>query len=134
MAVKKRRRGKVVDKWKAKTLYQVVAPDLFQGKELGYVAANEDSKLIDRVIRIGMSDVTGSFDELNMYTMLRFRITDVKGTHAYTSFDGHELSRAYVRTLTTRRHSLVDPVVDVITKDEVPVRVKGLIITAHRVS
>lgn len=130
----RRSRGKSVDRWKSKIIYDVIAPELFKNKVVGKIAADEDSKLLNRIIKIGMKDMTGSYDELNMYTTIRLKIVDVKGRHANTKLTGHELSRAYIRTLAARRRSIVDPVVDVITKNNIPIRVKSLIVTRHRIS
>lgn len=123
---------KVVDKWKAKVWYTVLAPDMFDSKEIGEVPATEDEVLINRIIKTGLGELSG--DRSKMYSRLLFRIDVVKGKTAYTKLIGHELDRDYLRMLARRRRSIVDVVQDVETKDGQKVRVKVSIFTARRVS
>jgi len=132
---KQKSRGKgrkVVDKWKSKAWYQVYAPDMFDQKEIAEVPATEDSKLIDRVLRVSLGDLTG--DMTKSYLNLKFRITEVKGKSAFTKLIGHYLSSSYMRSLVRRRRSIVDDVVDVVTSDDVKLRVKVAVFTSRRLS
>jgi len=123
---------KIVDVWKSKTWYTVLAPQIFDSKEITQVPATEDSKLLNRVVEVSLSDLTG--DVSHSYVSLRFRINDVKGKTAYTKFIGHEISPSYLKTLVRRRRDVVGEVVDVETKDGVKMRLKLQIFTAKRVS
>lgn len=125
-------KAKIVDAWKSKTWYTVLAPSMFENKEIGRVPASEDSKLLNRVVEVSLSDLTGDISQ--SYIFLRFRISDVKGKTAYTKFIGHEISPSYLKTLVRRRRDVIGKVVDVETKDGVKMRVKLQIFTAKRVS
>lgn len=124
-------KGKV-DKWKTKTWYTVFAPEIFEGKEIAHILAAEDEQLINRIIYIGLDEISGDLSQA--YSGLCFRVIEVKGKSAYTKLIGHELSRGYLKTLTRRRRSVVPEVIDVTTKDGVGVRVKMNVYTARRVS
>jgi len=125
-------KARAVDKWKTKTWYSVLAPDLFEGKEIAVVPADDDAKLMNRIVKISLGDLTG--DMTQAYTNLQFRISEVKGKSASTKLVGHELSPSYLRSLVRRRRDIVNDVIDVVTKDNMPVRVKVSLYTARKVS
>lgn len=120
------------DKWKVKSWYSVIAPKVFDEKRIGDVLAIDDASLIDRIVVVNLSDLTGEIS--HSYTRVSLRVNEIKGKTAYTTLVGHELIRSYLRTLARRRMSLVDDVVKVKTKDGVNVSVKSAIVTANKVS
>ena len=123
---------KAVDTWKKKQWYAVNAPDMFEGKKIADLVASEDKLLLNRIVRISLADITGDMSQA--YTLLNFRIIDVKGRTAYTSFIGHELSRSYLRTLVRRRRHVIGQITDITTKDRKKIRMKATIFTGIRVS
>ncbi|RLG20010.1 30S ribosomal protein S3ae [Candidatus Micrarchaeota archaeon] len=123
---------KAVDRWKSKQWYAVNAPEMFEGKKIADVVAAEDKLLMNRIVRVSLADMTGDMSQA--YTLLDFRITDVKGKTAYTNFIGHELSRSYLRTLVRRRRNVINEVVDVSTKDQRQIRLKASIFTGTKLS
>jgi len=125
-------KARVIDKWKTKVWYSVIAPDMFENKEIGQVPADDDAKLKDRIIRVSLGDITG--DMTQAYTMLMFRVSEVKGKTAFTKLIGHELSPSYLRSLVRRRRDVIHDVMDVETKDGVKIRVKSSLYTARKAS
>ena len=123
---------KIVDTWKSKTWYTVLAPQMFESKEIGQIPATEDAHLMNRIVKVSLAELTGDMSQ--SYVNLHFRINEVKGKTAYTKLIGHEISAGYLRTLVRRRSNVVNEVVDVESKDGVKVRVKISIFTARRVS
>ena len=123
---------RIVDKWKTKAWYTVIAPDLFENKEIGVLPSDDDAKLINRIVRISLAEITG--DMSHTYTMLAFRVVEVKGKSAFTKLIGHELSPSYLRSLVRRKRDVVNEIVDVTTKDGLKVRVKLSIYTARKAS
>lgn len=134
MADKTKQKTKVVDKWKTKRWYSVLAPEIFDSREIGQVVSADDENLINRKVKVGLGDMVDSFSHSAAYTSLYFRIKEVKGSTAYTGFVGHELAVGYVRTLARRRRSVIGEVDDVTTKDGKGIRVKMICITGLRVS
>jgi len=128
------KKTKVVDKWKLKTWYTLVAPETFESKELGQIVSSDEPNLKNRVIRIGLGDMLGSFSQGTAYTVLFFRVSGVTGKTAHTKFIGHELVPGYVRTLVRRRRSVMNQVDDVVTRDGVSVRIKSMCISGIKVS
>ncbi|VVC04379.1 30S ribosomal protein S3Ae [Candidatus Burarchaeum australiense] len=123
---------KAVDTWKTKQWYAVNAPDLFEGKKIASVIATEDKLLMNRKVRVSLSELSGDMSQA--YTLLDFRIVDVKGKTANTIFIGHELSKSYLRTLVRRRRHVIGDVIDVTTKDGKGVRIKASIFSGTKVS
>ncbi len=128
------KKTKVVDTFKLKTWYAVQAPDFFERKEFGQLVALEPEMLKNRVISIGLGELTGSFSQANAFTSVRFRISDVQGKTASTRFIGHELAPGYIKTLLRRRRSIIYNVDDATTKDGQKVRIKSVAVTAFRTS
>jgi small subunit ribosomal protein S3Ae len=136
MAEKKqqKRRSKVVDSWKLKSWYNIKAPAIFEGKEIGQLVATDESSLKDRKIKLGLGELTGSFSQQGAFTSVVLRVTDVSAKTVNTKFIGHELSPSYLKTLLRRRRSIIYSVDDVTSKDGVKIRIKSVAVTAFRVS
>jgi small subunit ribosomal protein S3Ae len=122
---------KIKDKWKAKEWYKVLAPRMFNEIEIGETPSAESSYLIGRTAEVTVHDLTGDFSK--MHIKLRFKIADVDGHSARTTFIGHDLTSDYVRRLTRRKKTKTDHVVDVITKDNFTIRVKPMSIAEKRI-
>ena len=130
----KQQRGtsrKARDRWKSKNWYKVLAPDMFGGGEMAETMADEPSKLIGRNLPVSLMDLTGDFSK--QHIKIKFRITNVRGDEALTIFTGHSLTSDYIRRLTRRKHSKMDGVYDVQTKDGYIVRIKPMAITEKRI-
>ncbi len=129
------KRVKTVDKWKSKKWYNVLAPELFDKKQMCEVVAADPKKLANRVIRSSLMElgVSGT-SQTGMFTTLKFRITDVNGTDAHTKLLGHEIAPSFIRTFARRGKSLIHQVVDEKTKDGVDIRLKLIAVTGSGVS
>jgi small subunit ribosomal protein S3Ae len=121
---------KVKDKWKAKVWYTVRAPPMYNGAVIAETLADEADKLMGRVAEATLQDLTGDFSK--MHIKMRFKIAAVRGNECGTKFDGHELTSDYIRRLTRRKHSKIDVVVDVTTKDGFHFRIKPMAVTERR--
>ncbi|HQT44364.1 MAG TPA: hypothetical protein PLO51_00135 [Candidatus Micrarchaeota archaeon] len=130
----KKAKGKVVDKWKAKSWYSVIAPEFFNSKEIGQIVSSDEENLVGRKVNANLGELTGSFNMSNAYTTIKFLVKEVKGKHCYTEFIGHELAPAYVRTLARRRRSVIMVVKDNVTKDGKKYRIKMTVVTGVKVS
>lgn len=125
-------KGKSVDKWKNKSWYTVYAPEIFEGREIGKVPSLEDKQLMNRILRVGLAEITGDLSQ--SYVSVNFRINSVKGKTAQTALVGHELSKGYLKTLVRRGRSVISVVQDATTQDGVSLRVKIAIFTVRKVS
>lgn len=121
---------KVKDKWKAKQWYTIRAPPMYNGAVIAETLADETEKLMGRVAEATLQDLTGDFSK--MHVKLRFKVQAVRGNECGTKFAGHELTSDYIRRLTRRKHSKIDTVVDVTTKDGFHFRIKPMAVTERR--
>jgi small subunit ribosomal protein S3Ae len=121
----------VRDKWRGKAWYMVVAPPFFGNVELGAVPAEEQERLIGRVIEATLYDVTGDFS--HQYLKMFFQVNEIDGKTARTIFKGHEYSRDYLRSLVRRRTTKVDGLFNLTTKDGFKLRVAVSALTLSRI-
>ena len=122
---------RVRDKWRSKVWYMVMAPPYFGNIELGAIPADEQEKLIGRVVDATLYDITNDFS--HQYMKLRFQINELDGKNAKTIFKGHEYSRDYLRSLVRRRTTKVDGLFKVTTKDGYTIRVAVSAFTLSRI-
>jgi len=122
---------KVKDKWRAKEWYKLYAPDMFSKMQLGETPADNPEGVMGRLIEATVQDITGDFSK--MHIKIRFKVNDVRGLDALTTFDGHDLTSDYVRRLTRRKRTKTDTVVDVTTKDGWTIRVKPMGVSEQRI-
>jgi len=124
------KKSKVVDKWKSKKWYTVVAPPLFEGKEIAEVVASDDKYLINRVVRKSLMELGANrSSQMAMFTNLSFRLSDVNGVTANTKLIGHDISSSYIKTFARRGKSLIHQIVDGKTKDNEDIRLKVIAVT-----
>ena len=119
------------DKWRGKTWYNLIAPSFFGNIELGSVPAEEDEKLIGRVVEATLYDITGDFS--HMYMKLYFQVNEVDGKTAKTLFKGHEYSRDFLRSLVRRRTTKIDGLFSVTIKDGYKLRIAVSALTLSRI-
>ena len=129
-----KRKSRVVDKWKLKSWYTIKAPEIFEGKEIGQLISSDEENLKNRVIRIGLGEITGSFTSSTAYTSVVFRVNGISGKQVTTQYIGHELAQSYIKTLLRRRRSIIYNVADVKTSDGKTLRIKSVAVTAFKVS
>ncbi len=129
MAIKK-----IVDKWKLKKWYTVLAPPMFDNKEICEVVAAEDQMLTNRIVRISLMELMSTSSQTSMFTFLRFRISGVAGNTAQTTLIGHEVSASYIKTFARRGKTILHMVVDIKTKDDVGVRIKVVGVATGKIS
>ena len=127
---KKRRREKIVDKWKQKQWYTLLAPPMFAEQVLGTTPVDDPTKLIGRIIETTLFDLSGSFDQIHI--KLNFEVFDVVGNIAKTRFVGHDFARDYLRALIRRKSTRLDGIFNVTSKDGFKLRVSVIALTTHR--
>ncbi|MCK4567137.1 MAG: 30S ribosomal protein S3ae [Candidatus Thorarchaeota archaeon] len=118
------------DKWREKVWYQILAPDYFDNKEIGTTPAGNADLLIGRTVQPTLYDLTGDFEKIHV--KLRFKILEVAGTQAKTTFYGHEWSSDYLRGLVKRGTSRIDWIGPILTKDDYLMRISVIVFTITR--
>jgi small subunit ribosomal protein S3Ae len=83
-----------------------------------------------RIYEMTQQEFSGDFTK--MHVLLRFRVTEVVGQDALTTFVGHAHQSDHTRRQIRRSRGKIDDVVDVVTTDGYLVRLKPLMITERR--
>lgn len=121
-----------VKKTKGKEWFTIVAPKIFNEKELAKTMTEDPKSLLNRRVAIGLMELTNNFSKY--YMKFFFRIKRVEGGKAFTEFDGTECLRDYISRMVLRRVRRIDTVQDLMTKDGKKIRVKGLAITSRKIN
>lgn len=120
------------DKWKMKRWYTIRAPrHPWDFKQIGETIGESDDHIMGRIYEMTLQEFNGDFTK--MHIILRFRVTEVVGRDALTTFIGHHHQTDHTRRQIRRYRGKVDDVVDVVSTDGYLVRLKPLIITQKRV-
>lgn len=128
----KSKKGKTVDKWRKKRYFSILAPKLFQERELGKSLAYEPGALNGRLLTTNLMVLTGNIkrQEINM----TFRVTAVKGDTGYTEVQKYEISPAAIKRKVRRHKDKLDESFQCVTKDNKIIRIKPMILTAVKTS
>lgn len=109
----------------------MLAPPYFGNVELGAIPADEQKKLIGRIIESTLYEITSDFS--HQYLKIFFQVNEVNGKNALTIFKGHEYSRDYLRSLVRRRTTKIDGFFNITTKDGYKIRVAAFALTISRI-
>ncbi|MEC8706719.1 MAG: 30S ribosomal protein S3ae [Candidatus Thermoplasmatota archaeon] len=124
-------RTKIKDKWKSKVWYRMHAPSMFNYSIIAHTPADNPEFVSGRVAEVPVEKLTGDYSQKNF--MIKFRVNEVWGNNAFTSFDGHRLTSDYKRALTRRRNSRIDCNLVLKLEDGVQIRIKPIILVDKRV-
>ncbi|AIY90232.1 30S ribosomal protein S3ae [Geoglobus acetivorans] len=128
----RRRQARVKDKWTMKKWFTLIAPEYFGMAEVGYTPADDENKVLNRTVEVTLAELTNDYSNQNPYKKLVFKVYRVAGENAYTKFHRFELTRDYLNSLTRRRTSKIEDIVDVQTADGYIIRVKTVAFTVKR--
>jgi len=121
----------VSTKLKGKNWYQIVAPKIFKEIVIGETASMDPQLLKNRVVEVSLTDLTG--DTSKYYMKLFFKIVELNGTKALTTFIGHDTTRDYIARVVQTRTTRIDTN-DVVNLKDSKVRIKSIAISNKRVS
>lgn len=113
-----------VKKAKGKEWFTIVAPKIFEEKEIGKTLASEPENLLNKTLSLSAIDLINDLSKY--YLKFKFRITKLDGNRAMTEFDGSECTQDYISRMVLRRIRRIDVVQDLKTKDGIKIRVKAL--------
>ena len=127
----KKVKRKTTDTWKKKQWYTIVSPKEWDAKEIAETPSNDDKKLINRIIKTPLREITGNMK--HQFVKVVFRITEVKGLTAHTELDGFEMVREYLKRNVRRRRSMIRTIQNVKTKDKKTIRITSYLFTARKI-
>lgn len=111
--------------------YELYSPKAFGEKMLGETPANDPKSLIGRKIAVSLLEL--SRDYARFYIKLILQVGEVQGNKAFTKLVGHDIMRERIYRMVQRRVRRVDVIQDVMTKDNLKVRVKTVFVLIRRV-
>jgi small subunit ribosomal protein S3Ae len=114
-------------KWKKKKWVDIEAPEIFKSVSLGHAMAEDQTKLVGRVIQANMMNVL-KHPKMQSISM-KFRITEVKELKGTTEPISYVMAPSAIKRLVRSRRDRIDDSFIVQTKDERKVRVKPILIT-----
>jgi small subunit ribosomal protein S3Ae len=120
----------VTKKTKTKEWFTIIAPKIFDEKEIGRTMISDPKGLTGRRISLSLMELTNDFSKY--YMKFAFKINRIEGNKAFVNFDGSECMRDYISRMVLRRVRRVDAVQDLTTKDGIKIRVKTLAIISRR--
>jgi len=115
---------------KRKKIFQVVAPDIFDNAEVGYIISSGD--VVGRTLEVPLISLTGF--PLHNYINCRLKIYHTEDNKAYTIYYGHQYFREYIQALFIRGTSYVDIYRDIEVEDGVRYRVLAGVYTTRRIN
>jgi len=114
-------------KWRGKEWFKVLAPSkLFEGTVLGEIPATDPKSLVGRNVERSISDITGN--QAKSHIRLKFKITDVKGSQANTTFNQYYVIREYISRVLRKRLQKVELVNKIEVKDGQVLKAKTVVI------
>jgi len=119
------------DTWRKKTWYKILAPKLFDEKQIGETIALRPQNLEGRKIKTPLSVFTNKIH--HQLTLLTFKLGEIKGQTAYTKLLGYEVTRDALRRNIRRRSSAIKTILNLTTKDKRKIRMTAYIFTLSKV-
>jgi small subunit ribosomal protein S3Ae len=128
----KPKKGKAVDKWRKKKYFSVLAPKIFQERELGQTIAYDSSSLEGRRMCTNLMTLTGNIK--NQHIVITFKVNRVQGDTAFTMVEKCEVVPSALKRKVRRQRNRLDESFQCVTKDNKIIRIKPLIITRGKTS
>jgi ribosomal protein S3AE len=117
----------VVDKWKKKRQFKLLAPKYFGNSEFGETVSVKPEQLVGRLVKLNMSILTNQVKSRNTDAILR--ISKVEGSNAQTDFAGYIIKTSSLRRMFRRRTSKIEIVDTLESKDKQKIKIKFVAVT-----
>ncbi len=127
MANEVKKSSRVIDTWKQKKWYSILAPVLFGSGQIGETVAIDDEHVMGRTVNTSLMTVTGDPKKQNINGT--FEIYSVKNGVAETRLRKLEILPSSVRRMIKKGKDRVDLSFICATKDNVVIRIKPLLVT-----
>ncbi|MBW3002838.1 hypothetical protein KY338_06785 [Candidatus Woesearchaeota archaeon] len=115
---------------KKKRWVPVIAPKLFNEKQIGEMHVEEPKNAVGRKLSVSMTTITGEPQKQNI--MAKFLITSFAGEKLNTDMIGYRLNNAATKRLMRRNRSKIDDSIVFKTADDKKIRIKPLVVTRGR--
>lgn len=123
---------KILDKWKKKKWFEVIAPASFDHKVIGETVAEKPEMLAGRTVQKSVRELTRQAKKGHITVL--FKIESVQGSNAQTKVLGLEVKPSLLKRVVRRRTSKIEAVQNIETKDGLKARVKTVAVTTRKAS
>jgi small subunit ribosomal protein S3Ae len=123
----KKSSSRVIDTWKQKKWYKVLAPAYFGSQLLGETVAMEDDAVVGRTVTTSLMNVTGDVKKQNV--IATFEVMKVNAGNGETRLKKLEIAPPSVRRMIRKGKDRVDVSLVCATKDNVIFRIKPFHVT-----
>jgi len=117
-------------KEKKKKWYSIIAPKLLNSIEVGETYAYDLGFINGKSFEVNLMGLTGDPKKQNVFVKLL--VNEVKDDKVYTGFVGYSISPSYIRRVSKRAKIKFDESFVCISKDNVNVRIKVLVLFKNR--
>jgi len=124
----KKQAAKVVVK--KKRWVPVIAPKLFNEKQIGEMHVEEPKNAVGRKLSVSMTTITGEPQKQNI--LVTFLISNFAGEKLMTDIVGYKLNTAATKRLMRRNRSKITDSIAYKTVDDKQIRIKPLVVTRGR--
>ena len=128
----KPKKGKGVDKWRKKKYFSILAPKLFQERELGQTMAYDPGALQGRRMNSNLMMLLGNIKK--QHINMTFVVEKVQGDTGFTRVHKYEVLPAAIKRKVRRQRDRLDESFTCVTKDNKIVRIKPLVVTHIKTS
>lgn len=118
-------------KTKTKEWYSIIAPKMFDEREIGKTTLSDPDHLIGRKVNLSALELADDFSKY--YLKISFQINRVEDQKAYTTFSGTEVTKDFISRLVVRRVRRIDNVENVTSKDGAKLVIKTVAIAPRRI-
>jgi len=135
MARKKASGGRKLEGWKAKSWFKVYAPE-FLGKQLiGEIVSSDPENVPGRILTVSLGELIQDYSKQSIRAS--FKIAEVAGDAAYTTFYGHEMAKEFIRAMMKRRSTRIDSTITIVpvgSDKQIQVTISGFTISHARLA
>lgn len=121
-------------KWKGKTWFTVLAPEIFRSRELCEIPAADPKYIKGRKIIMGLEELTGDYKKFSRFpATMSLKISNVEDGKAKTIFGGFDVSNDFIFRVTRKRTEKVTLTETYKTTDKWVIQISGLVILNRNV-
>lgn len=126
---KRQIKTKTIVRLQKKSWHPIIAPALFNKQVLGQSLVGEASQLLNKAVLANAMGLTG--DMKRQHVTIKFKVTSIREGQGLTSIESYEVNPAYIKRMVRRNKSKLDLSFLAMTKDNVKLRVKPVLLTKN---
>ncbi len=121
-----------MEKWKEKKWFNVYPPPLLGNNIIGEMPADDDNRMMGRIIKSSMSWITNKME--HSFMIVGLKVIEVNGNSAQTELQYLEQTYSYLHSLVKRRSSAIYTVDKLKDSAGKSVVLKLLVITRNKIT